>query len=558
MATRDLPHSFSELTTGWIKRLPQEITLGKSKQQLMDEDKHYDNPVDEQSTTSEFSEDEENHPQKVKFKNLWPAFASGAGLFSDGYVNNSISTVLYCLKKIYGDEFSKSNAISNIGSIAFVGTVVGQLSFGYISDRIARKGGMMAANVMLIVFTLLCAVGSWGKTTQGFFACLTVWRFFLGVAIGAEYPTSSVIASEFANQLPAGHRNRYFSWFTNFMIDFGFVVSAFVPFVLIWIFTERHLRALWRLTIGLGVIPPLSLFFIRMKMKNSKTFDKLNMKSVRYRDYPWWLIIKFYWFRLTIVSLIWFIYDFSAYSFGSFSSIIIDQIIPDAPIWKQWGWNVVFNLFYIPGAFLGAIAGDYLGPRLTLTIGVTCQGIIGIAMSARLNDLRKHIAGFVVVFGIFSTFGEFGPGDNIGLLASKTSATAIRGQYYGIAAAIGKIGAFVGTWVFPAIQKHYAYDSDLELQVPFYISAGLCLFSAFLALFFLPHVGQDAINREDADFVKYLKANGFDIALLGQPGEITQREAAKVDSDLAGEGESSDEFVARQKTNEYNVDHKEM
>jgi hypothetical protein len=32
-----------------------------------------------------------------------------------------------------------------------------------------------------------------------------------------------------------------------------------------------------------------------------------------------------------------------------------------------------------------------------------------------------------------------------GLLAAKTSSTAIRGQYYGLAAAIGKIGAFVGT-----------------------------------------------------------------------------------------------------------------
>ena len=135
-------------------------------------------------------------------------------------------------KILYGDEFTKSNAISNIGSIGFVGTVVGQLSFGYISDRVARKGGMMTANIMLIAFTLLCAVGSWGTTIQGFFACLTVWRFCLGVAIGAEYPTSSVIASEFANQLPAGKRNRYFIWFTGFMIDFGFVVSAFVPFVL--------------------------------------------------------------------------------------------------------------------------------------------------------------------------------------------------------------------------------------------------------------------------------------------------------------------------------------
>ena len=42
--------------------------------------------------------------------------------------------------------------------------------------------------------------------------------------------------------------------------------------------------------------------------------------------------------------------------------------------------------------------------------------------------------------------GEVGPGNCLGLLASKTSATAIRGQFYGIAAAIGKIGAFVGVW----------------------------------------------------------------------------------------------------------------
>ena len=502
MATRDILN----FTNIW-DTIPREITLGKSKEQLIEEDIH---------------DDDETVETRVRGKSLWNGFAAGAGLFSDGYVNNSIGTVLYCLKKIYGDEFAKSNAINNIGSIAFVGTVVGQLSFGYISDRIARKGGMMAANVILILFTLLCAVGSWGATVQGFFACLTVWRFFLGVGIGAEYPTSSVIASEFANQLPPGHRNRYFSWFTNFMIDMGFVISAFVPFVLIWIFTERHLRALWRVTIGLGVIPPLALFFLRLKMNDSKSFQKLHMKSVRYRDYPWWLIVKFYWFRLTIVSLIWFIYDFSAYSFGTFNSIIIDEIIPDAPIWQQWGWSVVFNLFYIPGAFLGAIAGDYIGPRLTLTIGVACQGIIGIAMSACLKSLKRHIAGFVVVFGIFTSFGEFGPGDNIGLLASKTSATAIRGQYYGIAAAIGKIGAFVGTWVLPAIQTHYAYDDEVALQVQFLVSAALCLFSAGLTFFFCPPVGQDAINREDRDFVAYLKENGFDINLLGETGHVSE------------------------------------
>lgn len=54
--------------------------------------------------------------------------------------------------------------------------------------------------------------------------------------------------------------------------------------------------------------------------------------------------------------------------------------------------------------------------------------------------MPQNIGGFVVVYGIFLALGEMGPGDNIGLVASKTCATGIRGQYYAIAAACGKIG----------------------------------------------------------------------------------------------------------------------
>ena len=39
-----------------------------------------------------------------------------------------------------------------------------------------------------------------------------------------------------------------------------------------------------------------------------------------------------------------------------------------------------------------------------------------------------------------------GPGNCLGMLAAKSGPTAVRGQFYGIAAAIGKIGAFAGTW----------------------------------------------------------------------------------------------------------------
>jgi len=120
-----------------------------------------------------------------------------------------------------------------------------------------------------------------------------------------------------------------------------------------------------------------------------------------------------------------------------------------------------------------------------------------------------------VVSRIFLALGEVGPGDNIGLLAAKTSATSIRGQYYGIAAAVGKIGAFVGTWVFPVIIADAGDNATKQGQYPYFVSSALCIFSAFLAIFCLPHIGQDTITEEDVKFRAYLESNGYDTGTMG-------------------------------------------
>lgn len=119
-------------------------------------------------------------------------------------------------------------------------------------------------------------------------------------------------------------------------------------------------------------------------------------------------------------------------------------------------------------------------------------------------------------YGIFLALGELGPGDNIGLIASKTSATAVRGQYYGIAAAMGKIGAFVGNRVLVILYDRYEATDPIKAgQYPFFVSSALCVLSAALALFLLPHIGQDTIDEEDAKFRAYLESNGYDVSKLG-------------------------------------------
>lgn len=320
-------------------------------------------------------------------------------------------------------------------------------------------------------------------------------------------------------------------------IDLAFFISAIVATVVVLITGESHLRVAWRVCLGIGIIPPLSLLYLRLKLQEPEAFKRESLAKAKT---PYLLIARYYWIRLSIVSIIWFIYDFSAYSFGIYATSILANLLGDsAPLWKSLAWNILINFFYMPGCLAGAFVADLpsMGPKKTLCIGVTLQGIIGFIMAGCYPWLNKpeNVAGFVVVYGVFLALGEFGPGDNIGLVASKTCATAIRyvstysipsllfpkprltayrGQYYGIAAAVGKIGAFAGSYALDALQKAAGGDKIAAGRNPFFVASSLAFLAAGLVLL-LPDIGQDTIDEEDVKFREYLTKNGYDTSQMG-------------------------------------------
>ncbi|KAK5281063.1 glycerophosphoinositol permease [Exophiala xenobiotica] len=473
---------------------------------------------------------------KGRWQRTWPVLAAGAGLFSDGYLNNVIGSVSTMLATIYPNEYANSSAQQNVSSITFAGTVLGILIFGFCSDHWSRKGALLVSTGILIVTAILCT-GAYGYhgSISGLFVALTVYRFFLGIGIGGEYPAGSVAAAEATGELKHGHRHRWFILFTNFQIDLGFVIGAFVPLVCVWICSDRHLRLAWRLALGFGVFPPLSLLWLRTKLQEPVEYHKETMKNTRV---PWLLVIKFYWKRLAVVSAVWFMYNvklqyavsprkhadppeqFSSYAFAIYSSTILSVILGDsAPLWKIFAWNTVINLFYMPGAFLGAFLSDYVGGRRALAYGLAAQAIVGFIMAGCYVPLAQaqHVAAFAVVYGIFLSLGELGPGDNIGIVVSKTCATAIRGRYYGVAGAIGKSGAFVGSYAFPIMERNApgGASSTRAAQDPFWVASSLCVFSCALVWFCLPNVGQTTIADEDIAFRAYLEDNGWDTRNMG-------------------------------------------
>ena len=397
---------------------------------------------------------------------------------------------------------------------------------------------------MFVFNTLAAGAYGAGGSVYGLFAALAAYRFFTGIGIGGEYPAGSVSCSEATGELKSGTRNRWFVMLTNgkflaleayylslhlltttsiVAIDWGFVIATLCTVIVILITGEQNKGTAWRVIIGLGSVWPLSLIYFRWKLQEPEAFKRNGMSKTHT---PWLLSIRFYGLRLLTVAAIWFIYDFSAYGFGYYSSAITDVVAPKGTaLWVVFGWNTVINLFYIPGAIIGAWVADYLGPRKTLAIGVWLQAIVGFIMAGTYAKLSEHIAAFAVVYGVFLSLGELGPGDNIGLVASKTCATGIRGQYYAIAAAMGKIGGFIGSYVFPIIEADGGGTGTVRGgQYPFFVASSLCILSAVLVLL-LPKINQDTIEREDEKFREYLEANGFDTSKMGSAQWQVRRES---------------------------------
>ncbi|KAJ3716103.1 putative metabolite transporter [Lentinula raphanica] len=460
-------------------------------------------------------------------------FACGTALFSDGYANGVISEVNTLLKRVYGDEVTNNNYPTIVSSVLFAGTVVGMLIFGYLSDKMGRKFGMMTATGIVAFFSLLSAASEGAHhSVGGTLAMLSACRFLLGIGVGAEYPCGSVSASEQTEQksISKNAQHRWFALATNSMIDTGFVISAFVPLVLYWIFGPNHLRAVWRMSLGLGFIPAMLVFLWRLNMDEPESYKKSSMKNVKI---PYMLVLRRYWPSLVAISATWFIYDFITYPFGIYSSTVVDNITGGSDaIPVVFGWNIIINLFYIPGTIGGAFVVDYLGPKYCMITGLMSQAVIGFIMSGLYEKLTSHVAAFAVVYGIFLSFGELGPGNCLGLLASKTSPTAVRGQFYGIAAAIGKIGAFVGTWAFPPMIEAFGGDKSVRGNTgPFWVGSGLAVFSALITLCFIRPLTHDGMAEEDEKFRQYLEAHGFDTSTmgLGSTGSVTAVEETTMD-----------------------------
>jgi MFS family permease len=220
-----------------------------------------------------------------------------------------------------------------------------------------------------------------------------------------------------------------------------------------------------------------------MRLVDSKQYQKHAIQ----RKVPYVLAIKFYWRALLGCCSAWFLYDFVVYPFNLLAPTLVSGFSKNQTMMESIGWSALVNFFALPGAFIGALLMDRIGRRQTYALGWSIVCVFGFAIGGSMVQLQTVFPLFVTLYGLFQTFLSVGPGDCNFLVSSESFPTPLRGHFLGFAAAIGKVGAAIGTTALSQVLSSYE-DPVKGQQVIFLIGSGVSVVGTLCVWFLIPNV----------------------------------------------------------------------
>lgn len=443
---------------------------------------------------------------------------SGIGFFSEAYDLYVVNVLSELWKKEYSTYFAQnSSMISRIGNSALVGAIVGQLFFGIVGDRVGRKAGLLVTSSILFLGPVLSSVcfGANGSV-NGLFWMLVVVRGFLGVGIGGEYPCASVSAAEAGDDAKVKRGKTVLFVFS--MQGVGQVVGIVVAIIAL-LFTKSNFHvdntsgfnAAWRFVLAFGAVPIIPVFILRTRMKDSLRFRIAGYKR---RKVPMLVTFRYYWPRLVGTAGGWFLNDIVQYSNGIFSSQIISGIVSgsDKTVLDIAMFTLLVAILTLPGYYVAALTVDKIGHKRLQIIGFTCVGILGILIGGLINQLKTQPGAFILMYGIFLFFVQFGSNTTTFLLAAELYSTPVRTTCAGISAAFGKAGAAIGTQFLGPIE--HAFSGNNGIRAVFIIAGGIGLLGALLTWWLVPEPNKRTLEDEDFTFAEYCIRHGVDAKMF--------------------------------------------
>ncbi|HEY3903083.1 MAG TPA: MFS transporter [Streptosporangiaceae bacterium] len=399
--------------------------------------------------------------------------ASGVGFFTDAYDLFVIGIASALIAK---DWDLSAGRLAVLNSTMLGAACLGAFVFGRYADKVGRKRVYWLVAVIMIV-------GAFGSSVSGSFWMLIAFRFALGFGVGGDYPVSAVVVSEYANRKDRGKLvGMVFG-----TQALGLVVGPLVALALLGSGIDASVT--WRVLLGLGAIPAAAVLYLRLRMPESPRYQaQVRNRAVgaaatsvglprpalppagprEFLTSRRWLV------TLAGTAGCWFLLDYAYYGNTISTPQILGLISPAASATTKIAMQLaIFVVAAVPGYVLAIARLDRIGHRKLQFIGFAGMAMC-FAVIAAVPGMTTAVVPFLLVYGVSYFFTEFGPNMTTFVLPSELFPIGMRATGHGISAGVGKLGAFIGVFLFPLLQTSLGLRGTLLLTAAV-SAAGLAL-----------------------------------------------------------------------------------
>jgi MFS transporter, PHS family, inorganic phosphate transporter len=302
------------------------------------------------------------------------------------------------------------------------------------------------------------------------------------------------------------------------MQGLGLIMGPLVAIVLLTSGFSQDLT--WRLMLGFGAIPALATFYLRRKIAETPRFtlmmngdlntatqtakhatsNKTSQQGVAPRAKQQAqksglaLLLSRRYLRWIIGTAgAWFLLDIAYYGSTTSNTLILKMLNPHADqVTNMVYMLLIFLIAALPGYILAALTIDRMGRKT-----IQCMGFGVMALTYTLLALVPALSSltipFLALYGIGYLFTEWGPNTTTFVYPAEIFSVRVRSSAHGIAAGLGKVGAFVGAFAFPYLLAQF------HIQGTMAFAAVVALLGLILTFFTLPEPNGRSLEEISGD-----------------------------------------------------------
>ncbi|NRS48666.1 MFS transporter [Brevibacillus sp. HB2.2] len=350
-------------------------------------------------------------------------WAAGFGWMFDAMDVALLSFIMVALRQEWGLTGEEAGLL---GTGNLVGMAIGAIAGGYLADRIGRKP-------VFLLTLILFGLASFASAFATGFATMLLFRFLMGLGLGAELPVASTLVNEFA---PPEKRGSTVVLLESFWAV-GWIAAAVISYFIIPDYG-------WRVAVMIGALPIVYAWFARRSIPESPQFQKQAEKI------PVGKLLTSHRTETITLWVVWFAIAFSYYGmFLWMPSVLVDK---GFTMIKSFQYVLVMTLAQLPGYFAAAYLVEKWGRKWTLATFLFMTGVMAFAFGQSSGTME------LLVTGAFLSFFNLGAWGALYAYTPENYPTPLRATGSGMASGVGRIGSIIAPYLVGYYSSHhYSY-----------------------------------------------------------------------------------------------------